>query len=132
MIFTALSLVVMVFFGTLFDDFSRSLISLIFAAVFLFVLEHYFSKGWNHFLVLSISSMIPYAFWMVLDQWDRPDERYDIFTLLKILPLVAIVTIGLDFMFRFVRNREADLRPPPYRRRLPPTQLRGRAVRRLT
>lgn len=130
MVFTALSLVAIIFFGTVFDDFSRSLLSLIFAVVFLLVFEHYFSRGWNHFLVLSISSMIPYCFWLALDSWHHQEDRYDIFLLLKILPFAAALTIGLDFVFRHLRNQ--DLNAVRNRPTSAKSRVRGRTLRRLS
>ncbi len=128
MVFAALSLVAMIFFGAAFDDFSRSLLSLIFAVVFLLVFEHYFGKGWNHFFVLSISSMVPYPIWLTMDHWAPMAERHDMATLLTILPFAVVLTLGLDFLFRHMRNKQGDTRPLVRRR----AALKGNVLRRLT
>ncbi len=126
MVFTALSLLAIVFFGWLFDDFSRSTLSLLFAVVFLLVWEHFLGKGWNHFLVLSISSMLPYVVWMILD-WTSPlEDRHTITTLMTILPFAVAVTIGLDFLFRHTNNRDLSRMPSHMR----PRSLRRLAARR--
>lgn len=112
MIFTAFSLVLMTFFGVLFDDLSRTMISLIFGVVFLFVFEHYIYSGLNKFVVLSIGSMMPYGVWLALDHSFELGERYGFVTLMKVVPLFALVIAALEIGFHYMTNSTFRLWPP--------------------
>jgi|GEM_PF-5325112 len=128
MIFTALSLVLIIFFGTLFDEFSRSLLSLVFAAVFLYVFERLIGLRYNRFLVLSVASLVPYVIWTIFDGFVQTpyEQRFDITALMKVLPLAAAAVVGLELLFRYSRNREA---PATLRRARDQREL-ARALRR--
>lgn len=54
---------------------------------------------------VSIISMLPYFVWYTIDAAIPATHRYDTLSLLKIVPILTVVILGLDTVFRFARNR---------------------------
>jgi len=88
------------------------MISLIFGVVFLFVFEHYIYRGLNHFVVLSVGSMMPYGVWIALDHTFELGEKYGLITLMKLVPLFALVIAALEVGFHYMTNKEFSFWPP--------------------
>jgi len=104
MVFSALSLVMMLFVGTQFDEISRYILSVIFVLVALLVMRYHFGYTTRNFFIISLIGFLPYLLWYTLDVHSPPHVRYNPLDLIKIaLPFGAVV-YGLDLAFVTLRN----------------------------
>jgi multisubunit Na+/H+ antiporter MnhE subunit len=106
MIATIVGLILIVYMGTIYDEISRLILSIIFTGLFLFLFRRFFSRPLEHFLWVSVISMVPYFVWYIFDAAMPAAHRYDAMSLLKTVPIVTVVILGLDTVFRFMRNRQ--------------------------
>ena len=106
MIATIVSLVLITYMGTVYDEMARLILDIIFTGLFLFLFRRFFNKPLEHFLWVSIISLLPYFVWYIFDAAMPPTHRLDSLSLLKILPVATVIILGLDTVFRFMRNRQ--------------------------
>jgi multisubunit Na+/H+ antiporter MnhE subunit len=105
MIATIIGLIVSVYMGAVYDEMARLILSIIFTGLFLYLFRRYFNRNIEHFIWVSIISMLPYFVWYIFDAAMPSTVRYDTVSLMKVVPVVAIIILGLDTAFRFIRNR---------------------------
>ncbi|MBI1208857.1 MAG: hypothetical protein GC191_16425 [Azospirillum sp.] len=112
MVFTALWLVILVYAGTVFDDMSKYVISVVFVAVALLLLRYYLNYWTHDLIILSVVSFAPYLIWFILDDHTGGVVRHtskDLFTI--VLP-TGLAAAGLDIAFRYMRNPARPQGPP--------------------
>lgn len=105
MIATIVGLILIIYMGAVYDEISRLLLDIIFTGLFLFLFRRFFNKPLEHFLWVSFISMLPYFVWYIFDAAMPTAHRYDTMSLLKTIPILTVVILGLDTVFRFARNR---------------------------
>ncbi|CAK0749209.1 membrane hypothetical protein [Azospirillaceae bacterium] len=106
MVFTAASMVLIMYFGHMFDSLSQLILSTIFAVVCVGFLRYYFYIESDQFKIFAVGSFIPYIFWSILEQIVPMTEKYSVTYLVKILPILTVIVVGLDMATRYVtRNR---------------------------
>ncbi len=106
MIATIIGLILIVYMGTVYDEISRLILSIMFTGLFLFLFRRFLNRPLEHFLLVSIISMVPYFVWYIFDAALPATHRYDAMSLLKTVPIVTVLILGLDTIFRFMRNRQ--------------------------
>ena len=106
MIATIISIVLITYMGTVYDEMARLILDIIFTGLVLFLFKRFFNKPLEHFLWVSIISMLPYFVWYIFDAAMPSTHRLDSLVLLKTLPVATIIILGLDTVFRFMRNRQ--------------------------
>ncbi len=105
MIATIIGMILIVYMGAVYDEISRLILSMMFTGLFLFLFRRFFNRPLEHFLWVSIISMLPYFVWYIFDAAMPVVHRYDAFSLFKTVPIVIVVILGLDTVFRVMRNR---------------------------
>jgi hypothetical protein len=105
MIATIVGLILIVYMGAVYDEISRLILSIMFTGLFLFLFKRFFNRPLEHFMWVSVISMLPYFVWYIFDAAMPADHRYDALSLLKTVPIVTVVILGLDTVFRVMRNR---------------------------
>ncbi len=106
MIATIISIVLITYMGTVYDEMARLILDIIFTGLVLFLFKRFFNKPLEHFLWVSFISMLPYFVWYIFDAAMPVTHRLDSLVLLKTLPIATIIILGLDTVFRFMRNRQ--------------------------
>ena len=106
MIATIISLVLITYMGTVYDEISRLILDIIFTGLFLFLFKRFFNKPLEHFMWVSMISMLPYFVCYIFDAAMPTVHRLDSLALLKTLPIATVIILGLDTVFRFMRNRQ--------------------------
>ena len=106
MIATIISLVLITYMGTVYDEISRLILDIIFTGLFLFLFRRFFNRPLEHFLWVSMISMLPYFVWYIFDAAMPTVHRLDSIALLKTVPIATVIILGLDTVFRFMRNRQ--------------------------
>ena len=105
MVATVVALILIVYMGAVYDEISRLILDILFTGLFLFLFRRFFNKPLEHFLWVSFISMLPYFVWYIFDAAMPTVHRYDTLSLLKTVPILTVVILGLDTVFRFARNR---------------------------
>jgi multisubunit Na+/H+ antiporter MnhE subunit len=106
MIATIVGLVLCTYMGISYDELSRLILDIIFTGLFMFLFRRFFNRPLEHFLWVSIISMLPYFVWYTFDAAMPVIHRYDSIALLKVVPIATVLILGLDTVFRFMRNRQ--------------------------
>ena len=106
MVAIIVGLIVSVYMGAVYDEMARLILSIIFTGLFLYLFRRYFNRHIEHFIWVSIISMLPYFVWYIFDAAMPSTVRYDTISLMKVVPIVTIIIMGLDTAFRFMRNRQ--------------------------
>ncbi|MEI8393893.1 MAG: hypothetical protein WCF85_04095 [Rhodospirillaceae bacterium] len=105
MIASIVGLVLMVYMGIYYDEFARLIIDCIFTGLFLFLFKRFLNRPLEHFMWVSVVSLMPYFIWYGFDTAMPITHRYDTIALMKTVPIITVLILGLDTVFRFMRNR---------------------------
>ena len=106
MVATIISLVLSMYMGAIYDEISRLILDIMFTGLFLFLFRRFFNRPLEHFLWVGIISMLPYFVWYIFDAAMPTAHRLDSLALLKTVPIATVIILGLDTVFRFMRNRQ--------------------------
>ena len=106
MIATIIALIVTTYMGVVYDEISRLILDIIFTGLFMFLFRRFFNRPLEHFMWVSAISMLPYFVWYIFDAAMPATHRYDALALMKVVPIITVLILGLDTVFRFARNRQ--------------------------
>lgn len=106
MIATITGLVISVYMGIVYDEMGRFVLDMIFTVLFVFLFRRFFNWHMEGFFTLSLVSGIPYVVWYMFDAVMPAQNRVDAFNLLRVLPIFFVIVVGLDAIFRLMRNRQ--------------------------